>query len=119
VTGCQDDIRDPAEWWRLWLAFLFRHPVAVRGRGEAKAAEAKRAADAAAKAAKEDAKAATKAAEKAIKAAEKAEAKAVKAAEKEEAKAVKAPAGVEPKQFAAWTTVARVLLNLDETITRE
>ena len=36
-----------------------------------------------------------------------------------EAKAVKAPAGVEPKQFAAWTTVARVLLNLDETITRE
>lgn len=36
-----------------------------------------------------------------------------------EAKSVKAPAGVEPKQFAAWTTVARVLLNLDETITRE
>ncbi len=36
-----------------------------------------------------------------------------------EAKAVKAPVGVEPKQFAAWTTVARVLLNLDETITRE
>jgi len=36
-----------------------------------------------------------------------------------EAKAVKAPTGVEPKQFAAWTTVARVLLNLDETITRE
>ena len=36
-----------------------------------------------------------------------------------EAKAVKAPAGVEPKQFAAWMTVARVLLNLDETITRE
>jgi len=36
-----------------------------------------------------------------------------------EAKAVKAPAGVEPKQFAAWTTVARVLVNLDETITRE
>ena len=36
-----------------------------------------------------------------------------------EAKSVKAPAGVEPKQFAAWRTVARVLLNLDETITRE
>ncbi|MFA6547225.1 MAG: DUF1553 domain-containing protein, partial [Limisphaerales bacterium] len=36
-----------------------------------------------------------------------------------EAKIVKAPAGVEPKQFAAWTTVARVLLNLDEMITRE
>ncbi len=36
-----------------------------------------------------------------------------------EARSVKAPAGVEPKQFAAWTTVARVLLNLDETITRE
>ncbi|NBV22951.1 MAG: DUF1549 domain-containing protein [Proteobacteria bacterium] len=36
-----------------------------------------------------------------------------------EAKAVKAPAGVEPRQFAAWMTVARVLLNLDETITRE
>ena len=36
-----------------------------------------------------------------------------------EAKAMKTPAGVEPKHFAAWTTVARVLLNLDETITRE
>lgn len=36
-----------------------------------------------------------------------------------EAKSAKAPTGVEPKQFAAWTTVARVLLNLDETITRE
>jgi hypothetical protein len=36
-----------------------------------------------------------------------------------ETKVVKAPAGVEPKQFAVWTTVARVLLNLDETITRE
>jgi len=36
-----------------------------------------------------------------------------------EAKSAKALAGVEPKQFAAWTTVARVLLNLDETITRE
>ena len=36
-----------------------------------------------------------------------------------DANSAKAPAGVEPKQFAAWTTVARVLLNLDETITRE
>ncbi len=36
-----------------------------------------------------------------------------------EAKAVKTPVGVEPKQFAVWMTVARVLLNLDETITRE
>jgi mono/diheme cytochrome c family protein len=36
-----------------------------------------------------------------------------------EAKSAKAPTGVDPKQFAAWTTVARVLLNLDETITRE
>ena len=36
-----------------------------------------------------------------------------------EAKAVKAPAGVERKQFAVWMTLARVLLNLDETITRE
>ncbi|MEQ2007122.1 MAG: PSD1 and planctomycete cytochrome C domain-containing protein [Limisphaerales bacterium] len=36
-----------------------------------------------------------------------------------EAKAVKAPGGVQPKQFAVWMTVARVLLNLDETITRE
>jgi hypothetical protein len=31
----------------------------------------------------------------------------------------KLPAGVEPKEFAAWTMVCRVLLNLDETITRE
>jgi mono/diheme cytochrome c family protein len=30
-----------------------------------------------------------------------------------------APAGIDGHQFAAWTTVARVLLNLDETITRE
>lgn len=36
-----------------------------------------------------------------------------------EVKAAKAPVGVEPKQFAVWMTVARVLLNLDETITRE
>jgi hypothetical protein len=36
-----------------------------------------------------------------------------------EVKAAKGPVGVEPKQFAVWMTVARVLLNLDETITRE
>jgi hypothetical protein len=30
-----------------------------------------------------------------------------------------APAGIDGSQFAAWTTIARVLLNLDETITRE
>jgi hypothetical protein len=29
------------------------------------------------------------------------------------------PAGIEPIQFAAWFGIARVLLNLDETITRE
>jgi hypothetical protein len=29
------------------------------------------------------------------------------------------PSGVDAKQLAAWTTVSRVLLNLDETITRE
>jgi hypothetical protein len=29
------------------------------------------------------------------------------------------PAGVEPQRFAAWVIVSRVLLNLDETITRE
>jgi len=29
------------------------------------------------------------------------------------------PAGATPPQLAAWTTVARVLLNLDETITKE
>ena len=29
------------------------------------------------------------------------------------------PAGVTPAQAAGWTAVARVLLNLDETITRE
>ncbi|HLK65950.1 MAG TPA: PSD1 and planctomycete cytochrome C domain-containing protein [Bryobacteraceae bacterium] len=29
------------------------------------------------------------------------------------------PAGVNPKQLAAWTAVARVILNLDETITKE
>ncbi len=32
---------------------------------------------------------------------------------------MKAAAGSDVKQLAAWTTVARVLLNLDETITRE
>jgi hypothetical protein len=31
----------------------------------------------------------------------------------------KLPVGVKPKEFAAWTMVCRVLLNLDETITRE
>ncbi len=34
-------------------------------------------------------------------------------------RAAKAPEGADPVEFAAWTTVARVLLNLDETITRE
>jgi hypothetical protein len=29
------------------------------------------------------------------------------------------PAGATPKQLAAWTVVSRVLLNLDETITKE
>ena len=29
------------------------------------------------------------------------------------------PEGATPTQLAAWTTVARVLLNLDETITKE
>ena len=33
--------------------------------------------------------------------------------------AAKPPAGMDVKQLAAWTTAARVLLNLDETITRE
>jgi hypothetical protein len=31
----------------------------------------------------------------------------------------KCPAGVAPAEFAAWTMVSRVVLNLDETITRE
>ncbi len=31
----------------------------------------------------------------------------------------KRPASLDPKELAAWTTVSRVLLNLDETITRE
>jgi hypothetical protein len=31
----------------------------------------------------------------------------------------KLPGGLEPNEFAAWTMVSRVLLNLDETITRE
>ena len=29
------------------------------------------------------------------------------------------PAGATPRQLAAWTAVSRVLLNLDETITKE
>jgi hypothetical protein len=29
------------------------------------------------------------------------------------------PAGITPPQIAAWTAVSRVLLNLDETITKE
>jgi hypothetical protein len=33
--------------------------------------------------------------------------------------AVKPPSGTDVKKLAAWTTVSRVLLNLDETITRE
>jgi hypothetical protein len=39
----------------------------------------------------------------------------------EEAARIIAPSesGPEPAQLAAWTTVSRVLLNLDETITRE
>jgi hypothetical protein len=32
---------------------------------------------------------------------------------------IPAPEGVSPVDFAAWTTVARVLLNLDETISKE
>jgi len=32
---------------------------------------------------------------------------------------LKAPDGVAPAEFAAWTAVARVLMNLDEFITRE
>jgi hypothetical protein len=35
------------------------------------------------------------------------------------AKPPQLPDGVTPPQLAAWTTVARVLLNLDETITKE
>jgi hypothetical protein len=35
------------------------------------------------------------------------------------AKPPKLPAGISPSQAAAWTVVARVLLNLDETITKE
>jgi mono/diheme cytochrome c family protein len=37
----------------------------------------------------------------------------------EAAQDVSPPAGVDARAFAAWTTVARVLLNLDEFITRE
>src|SRR5262249_29167086 len=32
---------------------------------------------------------------------------------------VKPPAGLDAKEYAVWTTLARVLLNLDEFITRE
>jgi hypothetical protein len=35
------------------------------------------------------------------------------------AKPPKLPASVTPAQAAAWTAVARLLLNLDETITKE
>ena len=35
------------------------------------------------------------------------------------AQPLKLPHGVTPSQLAAWTTVARVVLNLDETITKE
>ncbi len=35
------------------------------------------------------------------------------------AKPPQLPAGATPPQLAAWTAVARVLLNLDETITKE
>ena len=44
------------------------------------------------------------------------------AAAPEDAKALngkKAPVGVEAHRFAAWTIVSRVMLNIDETITRE
>lgn len=37
----------------------------------------------------------------------------------DELRPIKTPAGLDAMQFAAWTTVSRVLLNLDETITRE
>jgi hypothetical protein len=33
--------------------------------------------------------------------------------------ALRLPATATPAQFAGWTVVARVLLNLDETITKE
>jgi hypothetical protein len=35
------------------------------------------------------------------------------------AKAPELPSGTTPSQLAAWTAVSRVLLNLDETITKE
>ena len=38
---------------------------------------------------------------------------------KDAANPPKLPEGATPTQLAAWTTVARVLLNLDETITKE
>ncbi len=37
----------------------------------------------------------------------------------DEESASDAPTGIDRAQFAAWTTIARVLLNLDETMTRE
>jgi len=37
----------------------------------------------------------------------------------DEIKSQKVPDGLDAAQFAAWTTVSRVMLNLDETITRE
>jgi hypothetical protein len=36
-----------------------------------------------------------------------------------EARSIKTPGDLDAVQFAAWTTLSRVLLNLDETITRE
>jgi hypothetical protein len=36
-----------------------------------------------------------------------------------EVRSIKTPGGLDAIQFAAWTTLSRVLLNLDETITRE
>jgi hypothetical protein len=40
-------------------------------------------------------------------------------AKPDEVKNVKSPDGLDAVQFAAWTTVSRVMLNLDQTITRE
>jgi hypothetical protein len=36
-----------------------------------------------------------------------------------EALEAKLPAGVTPSELAAWTALTRVVLNLDETITKE
>jgi len=38
---------------------------------------------------------------------------------KELSGAAEPPTGMTPRQVAAWTAVARVILNLDETITKE